>query len=348
MNNLGKKIRLARQQAGLTQAKLGEAIGVSGVTIAYLESERRRVTMEYLKKISEATNTPLRSFVEDSPRAGMEELMERVSSLEESIKSKSKEAEAQHLQKDILLSAFEASSEAMLILDHEFSLLYGNGACKSLLCEPDVAVVPDGIFSFQSPFDRVELGLCHERLDKESQFAGKLHLLCTIRGPVPMMITGVKFLPKHGGEVLYFVRIREYVIRQNNEGIYKSMLEAKGIATYQTDEKGVFTEVNSVYAAMHGYTKEELRGMHYHHLIDERELGRLGEFGIMMKKQGWAAGTLIGKQKDGSRLKLSFHTYAGGKGGHIGYIIAQIPYSESPKEDSPVLETHTDNKLYQQ
>lgn len=62
---IGRKIRLARKQAGYTQAQLAKKLGKTGAAIAYLEQGKRRISPDVLEKIALMTNRPLGFFYED-------------------------------------------------------------------------------------------------------------------------------------------------------------------------------------------------------------------------------------------------------------------------------------------
>ena len=53
MNEIGRIIKEARKEKGLTQKELGEKLGVSYQMIAQYESGRRKPKIETLKRISD-------------------------------------------------------------------------------------------------------------------------------------------------------------------------------------------------------------------------------------------------------------------------------------------------------
>lgn len=62
---IGRKIRLARKQAGYTQEQLAKKLGKTGAAIAYLEQGKRRISPDVLEKIALMTNRSLGFFYED-------------------------------------------------------------------------------------------------------------------------------------------------------------------------------------------------------------------------------------------------------------------------------------------
>ena len=61
--DLGKKIRQARQKAGLSQRELGRKIGLSDKTVSAYELNRATPPISKLKKIAEATNVSLNNLI---------------------------------------------------------------------------------------------------------------------------------------------------------------------------------------------------------------------------------------------------------------------------------------------
>ncbi len=65
---IGKKIKQAREAAGLSQSELSAQLKIHQVTVARWECEARRCSFENLKKISEITAKPIGGFFgEDYP-----------------------------------------------------------------------------------------------------------------------------------------------------------------------------------------------------------------------------------------------------------------------------------------
>lgn len=62
---IGQKIRLAREEAGLSQEELGNKLGCAGVTISMWEMGKRRVSLEDLHKIARVLGKPLACFFPD-------------------------------------------------------------------------------------------------------------------------------------------------------------------------------------------------------------------------------------------------------------------------------------------
>ena len=62
---IGKKIKIARILAEITQEKFAEKIGVESVTVSRMESGSRNTTAVEIEKISKALNRPLSYFYEE-------------------------------------------------------------------------------------------------------------------------------------------------------------------------------------------------------------------------------------------------------------------------------------------
>ena len=60
---LGSRIAALRKQAGLTQTKLGEMIGVSQQQVVSFEKGRRKVPVSALPKLSEALGVPVDELI---------------------------------------------------------------------------------------------------------------------------------------------------------------------------------------------------------------------------------------------------------------------------------------------
>ena len=68
MTNYGQLIKAAREKAELTQEQLGNAIGVTGVTIMRYEKGQRQPKMNTIAQIAIALNCPVQNLLsEDEP-----------------------------------------------------------------------------------------------------------------------------------------------------------------------------------------------------------------------------------------------------------------------------------------
>lgn len=66
VQTVGDRIKIARKLANLTQAELGEALGVSGAMIAQYENNLRNPKDETLKKLSSGLDVPM-NFLKSVP-----------------------------------------------------------------------------------------------------------------------------------------------------------------------------------------------------------------------------------------------------------------------------------------
>lgn len=62
---IGQKIRLAREEAGLSQEEVGNRLGCSGVTISTWEMGKRRISLEDLHRLAKVLGKPLAFFFPD-------------------------------------------------------------------------------------------------------------------------------------------------------------------------------------------------------------------------------------------------------------------------------------------
>jgi len=60
---LGKRIRIVRKAAGITQEKLAEYVDVSTVFISQIENAARKASLETIYKISVVLKTPVDDFL---------------------------------------------------------------------------------------------------------------------------------------------------------------------------------------------------------------------------------------------------------------------------------------------
>lgn len=67
MGELGKlaaqRIREAREAAGLTQAELGDALGISGNAVTKIENGRSTLTLKHLEELPKILNRPIEYFL---------------------------------------------------------------------------------------------------------------------------------------------------------------------------------------------------------------------------------------------------------------------------------------------
>ncbi len=64
--HIGRSIRSAREQAGLTQHDLGERIGVRWLTISRYERGESNISLHRLDQIAEALEVPTVELVKDA------------------------------------------------------------------------------------------------------------------------------------------------------------------------------------------------------------------------------------------------------------------------------------------
>ena len=76
--DLKTKISQARKQANLSQQALGDIIGVSDKAVSAYEVGRSSPPIKVLEKISTATNKPLSYFIQNSPQATPDIIMEKL------------------------------------------------------------------------------------------------------------------------------------------------------------------------------------------------------------------------------------------------------------------------------
>lgn len=70
---IGRKIRLYRQQCGVTQMELADRIGVSYQQVQKYEKEQSQVSIDRLYLVARALGTPLRFFLPEDDRRSLAE-----------------------------------------------------------------------------------------------------------------------------------------------------------------------------------------------------------------------------------------------------------------------------------
>lgn len=64
--SLGRKVKQARKELGLTQQEFAKKVGISRGYLSDIERERNRGNIELINKLSNASGKPLTYFLEDS------------------------------------------------------------------------------------------------------------------------------------------------------------------------------------------------------------------------------------------------------------------------------------------
>lgn len=81
LKNIGKKIRQYREESGMSQKKLGIALGLSDKAVSAYESGRTLPPLETLFRISQELNIPLKFFLsEDSEELTFDERLTKLES----------------------------------------------------------------------------------------------------------------------------------------------------------------------------------------------------------------------------------------------------------------------------
>ena len=68
--HVGSRVKLRRSMTGLSQEKLGEALGVTFQQIQKYEKGTNRISMSRMSQIAEALGVPVGFFLEDAPVEG--------------------------------------------------------------------------------------------------------------------------------------------------------------------------------------------------------------------------------------------------------------------------------------
>lgn len=74
-SKVGQRVRLARQQRGLTQAELGALVDCSNNHMSHIESGQTKVSLTLLLKLSYALDCSLDFFLLDTPYARRDALI---------------------------------------------------------------------------------------------------------------------------------------------------------------------------------------------------------------------------------------------------------------------------------
>jgi PAS domain S-box-containing protein len=135
---IGRKIRLARKQAGYTQAQLAKKLGKTGAAIAYLEQGKRRISPDILEKIALMTNRPLGFFYEDQSSSPsqlgtqLQSLQQQLDALKEVLL---------HVQQDGVGSQHMDSSDQWSLSDRAFREVFDHANDLMILMGPDGTIL---------------------------------------------------------------------------------------------------------------------------------------------------------------------------------------------------------------
>lgn len=134
---IGKQIKKARRLAHMTQKDLGDRLGKSGATIAYLEQGKRRVSPDILEKIAHETNQPLGYFFENGENGVSGNLKQQLHDLKQHLHQLSDllhQTEQRALDSELMMQmAFDQASDAMMILAVSGRILKVNEAYMELV-----------------------------------------------------------------------------------------------------------------------------------------------------------------------------------------------------------------------
>lgn len=78
MENIGSKIRQYREEAGISQKKLGLALGLSDKAISAYESNRTLPPIETLHRIAQELEKPLKYFIIAEDEDSVDERLDRI------------------------------------------------------------------------------------------------------------------------------------------------------------------------------------------------------------------------------------------------------------------------------
>ncbi len=96
ISNVGEKIREYREKAGISQKKLGLALGLSDKAVSAYESGRTLPPLETLYRISDELKKPLKFFLSTSEDTTIHERLDSIGKSLESIT-----LEIEKLKKDL-------------------------------------------------------------------------------------------------------------------------------------------------------------------------------------------------------------------------------------------------------
>ena len=71
MLNVGMRVKQAREEAGLTQAELGDALDIGSNAISKIETGRSVITLQHLIKLPAILNKPVAWFLDLPPPPGL-------------------------------------------------------------------------------------------------------------------------------------------------------------------------------------------------------------------------------------------------------------------------------------
>jgi len=256
---IGKKIRIARKQMGMTQSDLAKKLGRSGAAIAYLEQGKRRISTEILTMISHFTSKPLSFFYGDEGDSDrqLKKQLEDLRGHLDGIKTLLDDAEKNKKEVENKLQLFrtllDQSNDAIAIWDPETG--------KALDCNERLCLnlgYSREEFLQKSIFD-IETGIPHmaawKACVREAQKKKYIILPTkpmTKAGEISPAEVSVNYIEVD--ECSYIVVIaRDLADRKQQEQYLaqqiqrnRLMLESYTVGVYFSDLQGNITEVNSV------------------------------------------------------------------------------------------------------
>lgn len=94
---IGKRIRDAREQAGMSQLQLGQKVGYSAMGVSHLESGNRKIKIEDLQEIAKQLDVDINYLLEPVTQRSYPTVLNRIGS--EDITEEQKKAEQDALKK---------------------------------------------------------------------------------------------------------------------------------------------------------------------------------------------------------------------------------------------------------
>ncbi len=163
---VGAQIRKARRLAGLTQKQLGEKLGKSAASVAYLEQGKRRVSPDFLQDVAHITGYSLSFFYEKKENIDLQ-LLERFDHLKTQLEGMASHMDSEFLQKTDFDLLFEQAADAMVLIDLKGKILAVNNKEEELLGWKKEDVLGKAFYRFSFfPLKRMPqlIGLFHKMI----------------------------------------------------------------------------------------------------------------------------------------------------------------------------------------
>lgn len=205
---IGQRIRQARKEAGLTQKQLGEKLNKTGAAIGFLETGKRKISVDSLEKIAYLVNKPIDYFYE---KGGDEdfELESKLMALEKYIEEVKNLLERKGVTTKKLLQT--TVDYALISTDIDLKIVSYSKEAEKLLGWTQNEVIGKTIAVLHQKEDKEIIDFIKKQVLEREVFKGLVYLLNKRGRKIPVILS-VSLLRTSADTVAGFI----YVINKVN------------------------------------------------------------------------------------------------------------------------------------